>query len=340
MEYHPRSEVAIGVSLILASALCRLTMHFLPSTVMTRFLEHILCTVTLAVAIVPAFDHQLCAAAGDPPVFARKEPETADEAVKVHACVVGEATAGATVRVAVTFDIHPGWHIYWENAGESGAPTDMRFELPAGCSAPMVSAGRPHIDFPTPQIFTHGETTFGYEKRVTLSVPVTLPQVIPSAGLPVKVASRWLVCKGRCLMGNNEIEVDLSKPVSAESASGKELTASLARVPKSAPTTWSIALEEVGADSAVLTIDTHTAHAIKFVPYDTPGVLLETGFMAESNKGEVQGELQGKLRVKLNISRDNSLESALKVAGIVIVGNESSAYSFRLPVPAVTKTAG
>ncbi len=141
-------------------------------------------------------------------------------------------------------------------------------------------------------------------------------------------------------MGNNEIEVDLSKPVSAESASGKELTASLARVPKSAPTTWSIALEEVGADSAVLTIDTHTAHAIKFVPYDTPGVLLETGFMAESNKGEVQGELQGKLRVKLNISRDNSLESALKVAGIVIVGNESSAYSFRLPVPAVTKTAG
>ncbi len=137
-------------------------------------------------------------------------------------------------------------------------------------------------------------------------------------------------------MGNNEIEVDLSKPVSAESASGKELTASLARVPKPAPTTWSIALEEVGADSAVLTIDTHTAHAIKFVPYDTPGVLLETGFMAESNKGEVQG----KLRVKLNVSRDNSLESALKVAGIVIVGNESSAYSFRLPVPAATKTAG
>ncbi len=137
-------------------------------------------------------------------------------------------------------------------------------------------------------------------------------------------------------MGNNEIEVDLSKPVSAESASGKELTASLARVPKPAPTTWSIALEEVGADSAVLTIDTHTAHAIKFVPYDTPGVLLETGFMAESNKGEVQG----KLRVKLNVSRENSLESALEVAGIVIVGNESTAYSFRLPVPAVTKTAG
>ncbi len=303
------------------------------STLMPRLLEHFARPATLLLSALLACGAAASSAPLVPPSAKQppKEPETADEAVKVKVDVIGEAKAGAVVRVAVTFDIHPGWHIYWENAGESGAPTDVRVELPDGCTAPLSAGGKQQLDFPTPEIFTHGETTFGYSGRVTLSTPITLPRELPSSGLIAKLSARWLVCKGRCLMGDRQLEVDLLKGQAADSAAGKEVAASLARVPKSAPDSWSISLTEVGSESAVLVIDTHGDRAVTLVPRDRPGVVLETGFLA---KGE-----HGSLRVKFSLSRANTLGGSMEIAGIVLVGNEPTAYSFRVPVPSSSTPA-
>ncbi len=262
------------------------------------------------------------------------EPKSGEEAVKVAVAVVGEAKPEATVRIVATFDIVPGWHIYWENPGESGSPTDIALELPTGCTVPVNAAQKPAIDFPVPTVFTHGETTFGYENRVTLSVPVTLPAELPADGLSVKVATRWLVCRGVCLMGQNTATVDLLKPVASDAAAAKELAASLARVPKPIPASWKVALEDVANESATLRIETGGGGALRFIPFDTPGVLLESGYLAESKPDNPSGNQGGALLVPLAISRESSLGRPLEVGGIVI-GNDGVAHSFRLSVPKV-----
>ena len=292
---------------------------------MHRFLQHIV-TVTVSVALASLATARVEASAlqqKTPPRTA-KEPETAEEAVQVKVVVVGEAKAGTVVRVAATFTIHPGWHIYWENAGESGMPTSVTFELPKDCNAAKTASGALAIDFPTPQVFTHGETTFGYEKTVTLSVPVTLPSALPAGGLPIKVGARWLVCKERCLMGTSEAAVDLTKPIAADSADAAPLRAALASMPKPTPSSWTIALSEITADSAVVTIDTHASAPIRFLPGDTAGVSLDEGFMASSK--------DGKLQAKLRLSRESAVGAAMNVAGIVLLGNEPTGYAFHLPL--------
>jgi DsbC/DsbD-like thiol-disulfide interchange protein len=257
---------------------------------------------------------------------AKPEPKTGEELVRVTVGVVGEAKPGATVRVAATFTIHPGWHIYWANPGESGMPTQIDLDLPSGCTAATVAPGEMRVDFPVPQVFAKGETTFGYEKSVTLSVPVTLPSEIPAAGLPVTIRSRWLVCKEACLLGQNEAKIDLAKPVAADAPLAKAVAEALARTPGPMPADWKCAIAEVTAESAVLTIEAPGASELKFLPFETPGARLASGFVADA-KGD-------SLRAEIELSRESTLGKPLEVSGIVVVGKNGPAYSFRLPVPA------
>ena len=43
---------------------------------------------------------------------------------------VSAIQAGVPFDVAVQFDIDKGWHIYWQNAGESGQPPKIKWNLP------------------------------------------------------------------------------------------------------------------------------------------------------------------------------------------------------------------
>jgi thiol:disulfide interchange protein DsbD len=283
------------------------------------FLSALLCVAALA-------GGASAVAQGTPAAQAAREPKTGEELVRVAVGVVGEAKPGATVRIAATFTIHPGWHIYWANPGESGMPTQLTLDLPEGCTAAKGEDGETRIEFPIPQVFSKGETTFGYERSVTLSIPVTLPGEIPSAGLPVTVRSRWLVCKESCLMGQNEAKADLAKPVAADAPLAKALAESLARVPKPMPADWKCAIAEVAEESAVLTVEAPGATELRFFPLETPGAQLASGFLAR-----VVGAA---LRAEIALSRESTLGKPLEVAGILLVGKNGPAYSFRVPVPA------
>jgi len=269
---------------------------------------------------------------GIPGVGARtaaREPQSGEDAVKVSFAVVGEAKPGATVRVAATFEIIPDWHIYWENPGESGAPTQIELDLPEGCTAASGANGKARVDFPVPSVFSHGETVFGYEKSVTLSVEVTLPERLPAGGLPVTARASWLVCKERCLMGRGEGRVDLAKPVAADSAPSKALAASLSRLPKPLPKGWRVSFTQVTADAAVLVVDAPDDLGAdaewRLIPADTPGVILASGYLADA-KGR-------SLRVPLSLSRESALGKPLQAAGLIVLGKNAPAYAFRIPVP-------
>jgi thiol:disulfide interchange protein DsbD len=260
----------------------------------------------------------------------KAEPTTGEEAVRVRWAVVGEAKPGGTVRVAASFTIHPKWHIYWSNPGESGAPTRLSIELPEGCRLVDARGGRPVVDFPLPEVIRHGDTTIGYEGEVTLSFAVRLPETLPEGGLPAKVTADWLVCRESCLLGKNAAEVDLAKPVAAADPAVERLAASLKAVPAPFPKSWKAALEMVGESEVtlVVTLPPETANApVVFLPHDNAGVALAEGYVAEG--------VGPTLRVPLTISRDAASDAEIRVSGVIAVGNGKAAHAFELPVPMV-----
>ncbi len=283
---------------------------------------------------VPALSRPLEQGAGKPPA---KEPKTGEELVAVEVAVLGEPKAGATVQLAVTYTVHPGWHIYWRSAGESGSPTLVELELPEGCVAARDAAGELAVAFPAPQVFSKGETTFGYEGAVTLSVPVTLPSGFTAGeALPATVRTSWLVCKELCLLGRREAKVDLAKPSAPDSPAAARFREAVASVPTPLPAGWKASLRSIAEESATLVLEIPAdagKNGFRFLPYDTPGCALESGYMAETNGAT--------LEVELRLSRGSTLGKPLEVAGILVPVESGAAarkpafaHAFTLAIPA------
>ena len=103
------------------------------------------------------------------------------------------------------FEVDPGWHVYWRNAGDSGAAP--RFDF-AGASGELGDIQWP---FPVRLPIEH-LTNLGYEGDVAYLFSAT-----PDASrMEIVVSLEWLVCKVDCIPGYGNMT--LSRPV-AEAAS-------------------------------------------------------------------------------------------------------------------------
>lgn len=100
------------------------------------------------------------------------------------------AVAGEPIRIGILFEMDPGWHVYWENPGESGEPPRFTWSLPGAYRAAAP-------EWPLPARFQIGGiVNYGYEHRLLL--PVTLePNGIPSRERSVDIGVRvsWLTCR-------------------------------------------------------------------------------------------------------------------------------------------------
>ena len=142
------------------------------------------------------------------------QPAAAQEAPKVHARLVAEDTAiapGGTITVALEEKIAPGWHTYWKNPGDAGAPTDIQWTLPHGWKAGA-------IQWPRPKRLPVGPLMdYGYEGTPWLLTTLTAPA---DAKGPVTISAHasWLVCQQICMP--EDATLTLSLPV------GPQLTGS------------------------------------------------------------------------------------------------------------------
>jgi thiol:disulfide interchange protein/DsbC/DsbD-like thiol-disulfide interchange protein len=118
--------------------------------------------------------------------------------------------AGRDVRLGLLIAHAPHWHTYWKNPGDSGLPTQLAWQLPAG-----VSAGE--IEWPTPSPLPLGPLmNYGYEGRVLLPVTLTVPAGFSAAALDVKLRADWLVCKDLCIPESGEFSLRI--PAGASTA--------------------------------------------------------------------------------------------------------------------------
>ena len=65
--------------------------------------------------------------------WARVDPPDGNSLI--HATLLADTTAvepGKPFRVGVLLKIEPGWHTYWRDTGDSGLPTEVKWDLPEG----------------------------------------------------------------------------------------------------------------------------------------------------------------------------------------------------------------
>lgn len=106
---------------------------------------------------------------------------------------VVEALSGNTrdrAKIGVRFSIQDGWHIYGEQPGEIGMPTELRVGAPAG-----FTVSRVHFP-PAEKFVQQGRwTAYGYSGEVSLWVEVNSPSKAgEDATGAFHIEASWVAC--------------------------------------------------------------------------------------------------------------------------------------------------
>lgn len=186
------------------------------------------------------------------------------------------ASAGKT-NLAVIFDISPGWHLYWRNAGDSGLPPRVKFT-----PIPGVTFGEPQWPVPMRRIEAGTMVDYIYERELVLIFPITTTSAVArNTDLKISAEIDWLVCKDRCVPGH--LQLSKSWPVAADAKASPDARAfATARThhPKSACA--GSKLWEATWDEFNLLIKAKGASKLAFFPYENeqdayPENIAETG---------------------------------------------------------------
>lgn len=246
----------------------------------------------------------------------------------VPALIVGAATStevklllsadaarpGETVMAGLRLKMAPRWHTYWRNAGDSGAPTKIEWQLPEG-----ITAGE--IQWPIPEKFvTAGLTTYVYHDEVLLIVPLTVAGNASSGRKQLKATVSWLECEELCIPGKTDLHVALdvgqnSKP----SADAALFDLWRKRLPKADSTVIVAARWEQEAsqeDTRPLVLEVSNNDIEDFFPYSADGYEVQTAT-------EKLASSDGKVRLRKIVRKLNG-EWPAEIPGVAVAkGSES-----------------
>lgn len=152
----------------------------------------------------------------DTPDFsAFKTTQAADTPIQEHDPVTVTLIAeergiqpGRAFWLGIKINLEKDWHTYWKNSGDSGMPTSIEWQLPAGFEVDS-------IDWPAPERFIDKSlVSFGYSAPFVLLAKIT-PANNVTSGQNVEIGAtvRWVACnEGNCLPGDSRATITL--PVS------------------------------------------------------------------------------------------------------------------------------
>ncbi len=127
------------------------------------------------------------------------------DALHLHVQIIvpaAQLSPGASSEAGLYFKLDPGWHVYWQNAGDSGEPPHIQWTLPDG-----ITAGP--LQFPAPQRLPLGPLMdFGYENEVLFPFNLDVASSAKPGPVALHAKVAWLVCREVCIPGKAELEVD------------------------------------------------------------------------------------------------------------------------------------
>lgn len=265
----------------------------------------------LAVAVVGGFGlARVAIAAQEPGAHAKVE-------------VIADRPAGSShmIWAGVLFHLDPGWHVYWENAGDSGTPPRIEWDVPSGYKAGTIL-------WPVPVRLGHGSVVdYGYEGEVLLMAPIERnASAKPQTRIPISATVRYVVCSDICIPGKAHPRAFFSlgrtgdDPTLARWHAAFERTR--AQLPKAAPAAWKVATISE-KDDFVLSVRGGTAvKSAEFFPLD-PDVIensapqefaaRQDGFQLTLKKSEQLSNPVATLRGLVVLDRGRAFEVTARV---------------------------
>jgi thiol:disulfide interchange protein DsbD len=128
------------------------------------------------------------------------------------------AKPGEIIWAGVHLRMNQGWHTYWQNGGDAGAPTKIDWTLPTG-----VTAGAVQWPLPEKKVEGAGDTSltsYIYHNDVVLLVPLTFAATAPQGAVELKAKVEWMECEKLCVMARSGVSATLN--VALESKPSKD----------------------------------------------------------------------------------------------------------------------
>jgi DsbC/DsbD-like thiol-disulfide interchange protein len=186
---------------------------------------------------------------------------------KVELIADVSSPAARTTWVGLLFHLDQGWHIYWQNAGDSGTPPKVEWHLPAGYRAGAIR-------WPQPVRLGSGSVIdYGYEDHVLLMTPIDRATNSTAAvAVPIAADVKYVVCREVCIPGKMHLSLALSPvgdPPSEASAWHALFQKTRARLPNSPPASWRVSATSE-KDHFVLSLgSTGTIKSATFFPMES-----------------------------------------------------------------------
>ncbi|WP_313076307.1 protein-disulfide reductase DsbD domain-containing protein [Melaminivora sp.] len=158
---------------------------------------------------------------------------------------------GRPLQLGLLLEHQPDWHTYWKNPGDSGLPTELQWQLPEGLTAGDIA-------WPVPRKFPLGTlANYGYDGRVLLPVPVTVPDAWRADPLAqdviIGLQASWLVCRQECIPEEGRFTLQL--PVQGSTAlHAQDFAAAAAARPRTLAAQAGSRAEVEGGDALVLRV--------------------------------------------------------------------------------------
>ncbi len=213
--------------------------------------------------------------------------------------------SGKPLWIGILFHLDEGWHIYWRNAGDSGEPPKVEWELPPGFAAGPIR-------WPQPVRLGGGSIVdYGYEGEVLLMAPIDGPPGSEAISIPsISADVKYIVCRAICVPG--KAHLTLSIPQTSDISQRRTIFGrARTQLPKSAPASWRISAES-DKDHFILFVRTNSqVQSATFLPI-TPG---------EIENSAAQGFVSTGSGFRLTLQKSSQLTKSISVLrGLAVLG--------------------
>ena len=235
---------------------------------------------------------------------------------------------GSTVRAGFFFQMDEGWHIYWQNPGDSGQAVRVRWQLPQG-----FKGGK--LNWPTPQrIPSPPLMSYGYTNEVMLLSRIHAPSDLRTGGIAhIRVHLKWLECKEICLPGKANLSLRLpvrkdTRQKKAGSAWAKRLAYAESQIPPPFRGAHSEEKRDAGSDekeSPQPSFRLEPNQIDLFVPFQAPVQPTDAYFFPNKagiiRHAEPQGFIQDKNQLVISMKRDLRSSPPNQLEGVLVLSS-------------------
>ena len=180
---------------------------------------------------------------------------------------------GAATRLAIRFEIEPGWHLYFAYPGQSGVGTRFVWQLAGGGSVDS-------LEWPVPErLVTEGLVTQVYQGDFTVATRVHAGSTGQATHLSVAVS--WGICRTQCVTDDALLRLTLLAGATRPNPEWASVAPALKHLSRTIPGLTASAVRQGSGLSLILRPAKALppgAHRLTFYPLD--GTVVDTCVVA------------------------------------------------------------